>query len=122
MKKAYVRTLEAGIAAFITFLFITMVLPKYAPLTEKAYDPMMNSYEGNPDFRNCAIDYNVSCLQSIFRISVPQSMELIVDISENPNTIRANLPTKRINTDSLFIQGNSTDYAPRMVKIYDYKR
>jgi hypothetical protein len=121
-RKAYVRTLEAGIAAFITFLFITIVLPQYAPISDRPVQPLLGVYENNPEFRNCAIEYNTSCVDSFIRQNVPSSEDFLLDVSENPTVARMNLPAKRINTESIFIQGNATEYAPRLIKVYLYKR
>ncbi|MCX8146877.1 MAG: hypothetical protein N3D84_00200 [Candidatus Woesearchaeota archaeon] len=121
-KKAYMKTLEAVIAFILTFLFITTVIETRSE-TEK-YQPdvnLMDIMKYNPEFRNCALSKNISCLNATLERDYPDFAKLYgykFNITNNPKSAPPDLPEKNVHLESLFISGNETYLNPIVVRLY----
>lgn len=120
-KKAFMKILEASMALLLTFLVITFIFPR---MTATKTKPMtvLNILEQDPGFRACVVGGNFTCTETYVREYLGPEYSFAVDISENVNTIRTNLPEKDVYVDSIYISGNLTSYAPRMVKLYYWEK
>ncbi len=120
-KKAYLRTLEAFMAVFITFVFVIYILPAY--VTDDKLTESINLLTPLADeLRDCN---NVSCVESSIANFDPdfvKKYDYIINISSDPNVIVEGLPKKNIYTDSVYIVGNITNYEPRIIRIYYWER
>ncbi len=116
-KKAYLRTLEMALAALLTFIFVSYVIPRAATVPEEKKIQIVSILAQNDDFKNCIVSDDFDCIEEMLNEFVPEQYEFVYDISESPFTIRGNLPKKRIFIDSFFFSGNSTIYKPMMIKV-----
>ena len=120
-RKAYLRTIEVMIAILVTFLFVYYVFPKSQTPQESENLGILNVLEKSPDFRNCVIIPDYNCTESYLRSYMPKNYDFVFDISENPGVVRANLPEKNINTETVYIAGNISAYAPKIVSLYYWR-
>jgi len=121
-KKAYLRTIEVAIAIIITFAVAYFIFPKTPTPQEDAMLSILPVLEQKEEFRNCVIALNYSCTESFLREYVPPNYEFSYDIVENPDTVHANLPAKRINTESVYISGNISLYSPKIIRLYYWRK
>jgi hypothetical protein len=122
-KQAYLRTLEAIIAVFITFLFLIYISPERsisAAREENLY--IMPVLAKNLAFRNCVLSQNVSCINSTIDDNLPNQYNYLFNLSSDPNLAVSGLPTKRVFADSAFVTGNSTQHKPLIVRLYYWSR
>jgi len=121
-KKAYLRTIEMTVAIIITFAVAYYIFPKAPTPQGEASLNILQVLEQKPEFRSCvaAIDYN--CTESFLRNYTPSNYEFAYDITEDPNQGHANLPEKKINTESVYISGNINLYNPKIVKLYCWRK
>lgn len=119
-KQGYMKTVEAIMAVFITFLFVLYYFPTHTETESRA--PSLNILpvlEKNDDFRKCVIEGNMSCLNETVESILPGNYNYLINISENPNTEVTGLPAdKRVYADSVYLVGNETEYKPRTIKLY----
>ena len=68
-KKGVFRTIEAFIAIFITFIFLTVFIPQQREQAIPQTPPnVLATLRGNDDFRNCVIQQNFTCInQTIYK-------------------------------------------------------
>ena len=113
-RKAYVRTLEAFIAFFITFIFVVFVVLKgisAKPL--KTQLDILPALEQRDDFRNCVYEENNTCIEEIVRPFVPGAYRFKVSV-DRPAPFKG---AKDIYTETVFIASNQTsDY--KVVYLY----
>lgn len=121
-KKAYLRTLEMAVAALLTFIFVSYVIPKAPTVPEEKKAQIVSVLAQNDDFKNCIVSDNFDCIEKMLDEFMPEQYEFVYDLSESPFTIRAGLPKKRIFVDSFFFSGNSSVYKPRMIKVYYWRK
>jgi len=121
-KKAFMKILEASMALLLTFLVITFVLPRMTSPTKPNPLTVLNVLEQDSGFRACVVAGNFTCTENYVSDYLGPRYSFVVDISENVNTIRTNLPEKNVYVDSIYISGNITSYAPRMVKVYYWEK
>ena len=107
-KKAYVRTLEAFIAFFITFIFVVFIVLKgigAKPL--KAELEILPALEQRDDFRSCIYAGNASCAEELVEPFVPSTYNFKISI-DSPEPFKG---AKDIYTETVFIASNQTsDY------------
>lgn len=121
-KKAYLRTLEAIIAVFITFFFLIYIMPTRTVSTsneENLY--ILDELAKNLAFKNCVLTQDVSCINLTIDESLPNQYNFMFNLSSDPN-VAISLPAKRIFADSAFISGNSTQYKPVIIRLYYWSR
>ncbi|MBN1544384.1 hypothetical protein JW898_02885 [Candidatus Woesearchaeota archaeon] len=113
-RKAYMRTLEAFLAFFITFIFVVFVVLKgVSPKGAKTPLEILSSLEQRDDFRECVYAGNETCARLIVRQYIPSSYDLKVSIGA-PAPFKG---AKDIYTETVFITSNRTnDY--RIVYLY----
>lgn len=121
-KKGYMRILEAIAALLITFLAITFALPKSPTQTKPTPVLFLDVLEQDPNFRACVVSGDFNCVEDYVSEYIGSKYDFVVDISENPYTERTNLPEKNVYADSIYIAGNATSYAPRMIKVYYWEK
>lgn len=118
-KKAYVRTIEAFAAFFITFIFIlVLILHTQAVQPKIAPQNVLSTLEFDETFRECVIANNFTCLDS----KIQERLSSRFDFTLKVDDLGA-LPyqQKQIFVESLFLTTDTTeDY--RIVKLhYWYK-
>ena len=114
MKKAYMRTLEAFIAFFITFIFVVFIVLKgISAETSKIQLEILPALEQRDDFRECIYAGNVTCAEDIIESFVPTAYNFKVSIG-TPEPFKG---SKDIYTETVFIASNQTnDY--KIVYLY----
>jgi len=114
------RTVEAIIAVFITFVFVIYFFPTEAATeSRKPNLNLLPVLEKNDAFRRCIIEENTTCINATIEAILPGSYSYILNISENPNAEATGLPAdKRIYADSVYLVGNETDLHPRTIRLY----
>ncbi len=121
-RKGFMKILEASAALLLTFLVITFVLPKTVTVTKPNPMSVLGVLEQDKEFRACVVAGNFTCTEYFIAEYLGPKYSFAVDISENINTLRTNLPEKDVYVDSIYISGNITSYAPRMVKVYYWEK
>jgi hypothetical protein len=122
-KKAYMRTLEAVLAVITSFLFITFIVTSRSP-TEISKDNvnLMSIMKDNPDFRQCALSSNLSCLNGTLALHYPNFVRVYgyeFNVTTSPRSAPPEtMPSKDIYLESVFVTGNSTFGYPRVVRLY----
>ncbi|MBU2561637.1 MAG: hypothetical protein KKD17_05020 [Nanoarchaeota archaeon] len=113
-RKGYMRTLEAFLAFFITFIFVVFVVLKgVSPKGSKTPLDILSALEQRDDFRECVYAGNATCAQLIVRPYIPSSYDFKVAIGA-PAPFKG---AKDIYTETVFITSNKTnDY--RIVYLY----
>ena len=121
-KKAYMRTLEAVIAVITGFLFVTFIITSRSPTdTFRENIDLMSILKDNPDFRQCALSSNLSCLNSTLALHYPDFANAYgyeFNVTTSPRSAPPEMPAKDIYLESVFITGNSTFSYPRVVRLY----
>lgn len=122
-KKAYMRTIEAAIAIILSFLFLTFVIPTHTHILVREPDiDLLRIEQQNPDFRECAVNNNRTCLASIIQSAYPnfyKSYYFTIDITDDP-ALTITLPEKEVYVDSVVIAGQGLEYSPKIVKLYSW--
>ncbi|MBW3023141.1 hypothetical protein KY308_03490 [Candidatus Woesearchaeota archaeon] len=121
-KKSYLRTIEVMIAILVTFLFVYFVFPKSQTPQENEQITVLKVLENNPDFRNCILGVEYGCVENYLKDYVPPNYDFVFDISEDVDVFRPNLPEKNINTETIYISGNTTEYSPKLLKLYYWRK
>jgi len=121
-KKAYMHTIEVVLAVLLTFAVAYFIIPRTSTPQEAASLSILPVLEQKPEFRGCVISLNYSCVESYLRDYLPKNYDFDYDITENPETPHANLPAKSINTESIYIAGNSSVYSPKIVRLYYWRK
>ncbi|MFO8015984.1 MAG: hypothetical protein R6U32_02680 [Candidatus Woesearchaeota archaeon] len=121
-KKGYVRTMEAAVAIALSFIFIIYFVPSDSVTEqEDAELDLIGVMEQNTRFRNCVIEENHSCLNSLFERYYPHvaaDYDYVFNVSTDPQQSGVSLPPKNIHTESLMIAGNDTYIRPKTVRLY----
>jgi len=52
----------------------------------------------------------------------PPNYDFTYDITENQNEVHANLPAKKINTESIYIAGDINLYNPKIIRLYYWRK
>jgi hypothetical protein len=105
-KKAYVHTIEAFIAFFITFIFVIYIISKgVSPKAEQPALNILDSLEQRDDFRDCVYAVNLTCAENIISSYVPSTYNFKVSIGA-PEPFKG---SKDIYTETLFMVGNQTN-------------
>ena len=125
-KRAYMMTFEAVLAIILSFLFITFIVTSRSPTEIKKQSVNLALIlKDNPDFRNCALASNVSCLNSSLELHYPDFTKVFAydfNITTDPKLPPPELPSKDIFVESLFITGNNTYSYPRVVRLYYWEK
>lgn len=113
-KKAYIHTLEAFFAFFITFLFVVFIVMKgVAPKDVKEDLHVLDALEQRDDFRDCVYSSNTTCIEILANPFIPSSYNFKISI----NTPAPFKGSKDIYTETLFVTSNQTnDY--KIVYLY----
>lgn len=125
-KNAYMMTFEAVLAIVISFLFITFMVKSKSPTEMENPDlDLVSIMKDNPQFRNCALSSNLSCLNNTIRLHYPDFANVYgydFNITVNPRGAPPDLPVKDIHLESIFIAGNDTYLSPRVVRLYYWQK
>ncbi len=107
-KKGYIRTLEAFIAFFLTFLFMVFVVLKGIPEEpERTNFHILENLEQQDSFRRCVYEENITCMDEQVRESIPLTYDHKITIN-NPKPPQT---YKNTYTETLFMTSNQTsDY------------
>jgi hypothetical protein len=118
-KTAMMKTLEVFIAALITFTFVIVILPPKYDFKSDLSNSLLKNIEEDDEFRNCVISENSTCIREKVRTSLygyyNYTYQIFDDPSDEPFII---LPERKINTFSIVIAGNFTEYDPKIFKMY----
>ena len=117
-KKGQIRTVEVLIAVIFTFFMLSFLTRTQD--TAKSRDQnifILDNLRKNNDFRQCVILENSTCVNSTLSAEMPAEYSYVFNISKDPDTMTA-LPVKKIFADSAMIAGNTTDYEPRIIRLY----
>lgn len=121
-RKGYVKTLEAVIAIVLSFLFITLFIPSKAETEERQPDlDVLDALRQNPDFRQCVIAENYSCINATFESYYPGVVldyNYRFNISTDPKISGVELPIVNIHAESMLIAGNDTYARPKVLRLY----
>ena len=122
-RKAYLRTFEAVFAIILSFLFITIMINSESSTgTEEPDIELVPILKENPDFRSCAMQSNISCLNSTIQLHYPDfagAYGYEFNITKDPRAAPPDLlPDRNIHAETLFIAGNNTLFYPRVVRLY----
>lgn len=121
-KKGFLRTLEALVAAVLAIIVLFALLSKSVPSNQDLPSTdVLEKLSFDNDFRNCALDNNLSCVNSSVYEFLPTLYKdsYSLHLSNNASFIPNNLPEdRRVYANSLFIAGNLTDINPVIVKLY----
>ena len=117
MKKGFVRTVEAMLAVLLGFTFLLFIVPNESGDSGYENEKILQGFEQDPSFRDCAIGGNYSCIRSYIDLVMPVYYEYDVLVSDDPDEV-IDLPEKRVHSESLFISGNTTEYSPVTVKLF----
>ncbi len=121
-KKAYLRTIEVTIAVILTFVIAYFIFPRATVPTEAPGLSILPVLEQSPEFRSCVTGLNYSCTEAFLRDYVPGNYDFTYDITEDPETAHAGLPTKKIYTESVYIAGDINLYSPKIIKLYYWRK
>ncbi len=123
-KKGFIRTLEAVIAIFITFFFISFVLPtRPAVPTLSENLNILDTLKEDETLRDCVIIGNATCINNTIRINLENRFEFVFNISSDPTVrVRINDAPSQVYAESILISGNSTSYNPRILRLYYWAR
>ena len=105
-KKGYIKTLEAFLAFFATFMFVVFVVLKGVPdLSEKATLDILRNLEQQDSFRDCVYGENVTCMDQFIGPMIPltHKHKTVINLPDPPQT------TKNIYTETILITGNTTN-------------
>mgnify|MGYP005857283881 CR=1 FL=1 len=121
-KKAYMRTFEAVLAIVISFLVLTFIMQTSNPTeTKDIRTDLSPILRDNPQFRNCALSNNISCLNNTMQLHYPDFTRVHsykFNITTDPEDAPPSLPEEDIFAESIFIAGNNTYLHPRIVRLY----
>ena len=105
-KKGYVRTLEAFLAFFLTFLFTVFVVLKGVPQKpERAEFHVLENLEQQKGFRDCVYAENITCMDTYVQQFIPRTHGHKLSLN-NPDPP---IVTKSIFTETGFMTGNQTN-------------
>jgi len=121
-KKAFLRTIEMAIAIILTIAVAYFLFPKTSTPQEEANLGILKVLEQKPEFRNCVVMLNYNCTESFLRNYTPPNYDFTYDITENQNEVHANLPAKKINTESIYIAGDINLYNPKIIRLYYWRK
>ena len=113
-KRAYLRTLEAFLAFFITFIFVVFIVMKgIGAKPPKTQLDILPALEQRDDFRSCIYAGNASCAEGLVDPYIPAAYEFKISI-DTPEPFKG---AKDIYTETVFIASNQTnDY--KVVYLY----
>lgn len=119
-KKGFMHTLEAVLAITIMFLFITFIVqkPYTDPKTEKT--KVLITLTQDEEFRSCLMANDVGCVEKTVRAYLPARYDFAIQLGSTQQ--RTDLPTKDINTDVVYVAGNTTTYDPKIVVVYYWNK
>ncbi len=118
-KKAYIRTLEAVIAIFIAFFFLTYIIPAQNVNTARFENlRIMDTLKENENFRNCVIILNTTCINATIRQNLENRFDFTFNISEDPAVNIEISDKERIFSEGIMIAGNSTSYSPKILRVF----
>ena len=100
------RTLEAFLAFFITFIFVVFIVLKgVSPKALKAQLDVLPALEQRDDFRECVYAENATCVENMVFDFVPPAYKFRISI-DDPNPFKG---AKDIYTETVFIASNQTN-------------
>ncbi|HLD89105.1 MAG TPA: hypothetical protein VI894_02765 [Candidatus Nanoarchaeia archaeon] len=122
-KKAFMKVIEVGIAIVLTYLFLILITPKQVPASSRQQvSESLSVLQQSVEFRNCVITEDSRCINESISRFLRASFDFRYSISDNPNYALQELPQKIIFVDSIFISGSTTNYKPRIFKVYYWTR
>jgi len=130
-KKAYLKTLEAVIAAMILLIFIGEVLPHktedttLTPLDiETMQQTILKSISSREDLRTCVLTEDIPCITDFIDSIIKQDLSYEITITDAASSL--GLPStlsqdKAIYTKTLIISSTTTDYNPKLVRLHVWR-
>jgi hypothetical protein len=129
MKKAFLKTAEVLIAIVVGATFLIYIFPASPAAKAEPALGLLKILESNNEFRELVLLNKSLCidcdaavrkyLPDRFKYSYQFDMLDISELGKMPDDLPGN---KRVYVESLFIAGNSTEYSPRVIKLYYWSR
>ena len=130
-KKAYLKTLEAVIAAMILLLFIGEVLPHKTedtastpPDIETMQQTILKSISSRENLRACVLTEDVPCIVSFINQIMKEGLSYSITITDASSSLELpiTLPQdKAIYTKTLVISSTTTDYDPKLIRLHVWR-
>ena len=121
-KKAYMHTIEAAIAIVMSMIFLLTVASNQNAAEKQRPDlELFSILKENPEFRDCVISENYSCLNSSINTNYPDFAKAYtyrINITNDPNIVPLDMPQKDVRLEALFIAGNNTYTQPKVARVY----
>ncbi|MBI2144787.1 hypothetical protein HYU18_00530 [Candidatus Woesearchaeota archaeon] len=118
-KTAIIRTLEALMAIFITFIFLIIFIPQQREQAFPAAPPsVLGNLGGNDVFRNCVLMQNYTCINQTIDSHLEDKYDFKANVSESRVSALPQLPQKRIYANAIMIAGNTTNSTRQIVRLY----
>ncbi len=130
-KKAYLKTLEAVIAAMILLIFIGEVLPHKTedvaltpPDIETMQQTILKSISSREDLRTCVLAEDNSCITDFIDSIMKQDLSYEITITDAASSLElpATLPQdKAIYTKTLVVSATTVAYDPKLVRLHVWR-
>lgn len=126
-KRGFVKILEMFLAVTIVFIFLMLVIPRGTRLYSEEPDiSVLYSISKNSEFRNAVLLGNNSYVNDSIRNALDANslsrLNFTFSISSNPNFV-ATLPfDKAVMSYSMFISSEDSNYGPKILRIYAWKK
>lgn len=120
-KKGFMRTLEAAIAAVLTFSVLFLLLPRVTVVEETPKQDILNGLQFNDEFRTCVLERNETCVEEIINESLPAFYreKYEIKLTNDKNYISSGIPSDtEVKTEVIYVAANMTKYNPVLVKLF----
>jgi hypothetical protein len=126
-KRGFVKILEMFLAVTIVFIFLMLAIPRGTRLYSEEPDlSLLYSLSKNSEFRNAILLGNNSYVNASIRNALDANslsrLNFTFSISSNPNFVAAFLPDAMIISYSMFISSENSNYGPKILRIYAWKK
>ena len=116
------HTIEAAIAIVMSMIFLLTVASNQNAAEKQRPDlELFSILKENPQFRDCVIIENYSCLNSSISTYYPDFAKAYtyrINITNDPNIVPSDMPQKDVRLEALFIAGNDTYTQPKVARVY----
>ena len=116
------HTIEAAIAIVMSMIFLLTVASNQNAAEKQRPDlELFSILKENPEFRDCVISENYSCLNSSINTNYPDFAKAYtyrINITNDPNIVPLDMPQKDVRLEALFIAGNNTYTQPKVARVY----
>lgn len=121
-KSGILKTLEAIIALFLTFLILIIFLPPAQVEQTQDIEGFLNILAKDDGFRSCAMSKNSTCLNHSINANLPDNFDFTFNISDRPSTIVGGLPDVEIFSESVYLAGNVTSQSTAILRVFYWNK